>query len=423
EYLEQALKGTKPSRAPIKISGELGIVYRQMDLLEEAKGASEVHYATTLKIGSESEACRALGNLGFVNFLLSQRSHDENLLKIATEQQTQRVESARRITASVNVQGTDRRTRAKVAKDSTRQESIGLTRLSLCYTALGKLAEARETALESLELAYKLDDSTRIVISHCFYGRALLKSDQKEEALKQFSASTLYSPAHILCQEPSEEHRGYLRELIAAGADIDREDKRGYTPWDYTIFNGDEKTQNIIRDALRPLLQGDDVEQQLAQRQKEANVKKAYRELFQEYLRPVLLKGGDEVFQTLRTLYAEALAIDQDRKTLYDGFKFVWYCDFLDIGRLPRSTDDLTNEYVIGTGASRNSMPELAVFFSYRWINHDPKVSSPDDSQHTQYKRMIAALEEFLNLHPETDRNKLGIWIVSRSFCFYCTVI
>ncbi|KAL8863871.1 MAG: hypothetical protein Q9198_010272, partial [Flavoplaca austrocitrina] len=237
EYLEQALKGTKPSRALIKISGELGIVYRQMDLLEEAKGASEVQYETALKIGSEWGACRALGNLGAVNFLLSQRSHDENLLQIAIKQQTQRVESARRIAASVNGQDTDRKTRAKDAKDCTKQRSIGLTWLSLCYTALGKLAEAREKALESLNLAYDLDDPTRIAISHYFYGRTLLKSDQKEEAFKHFNASKGRSPAHVLCQEPSEEHRGYLREVIAAGADIDRDDKHGYTPFDYTIFN------------------------------------------------------------------------------------------------------------------------------------------------------------------------------------------
>ena len=421
KYLEQALKEMKPSHALIDISGSLAVIYRQMDLLEEAKRASEVQYETALKLGSEWGVCRALGILGTVNFELYQRSHDENLLKLAIEQQTQRVERARLITASVNAQHTDRKTRAKNAKYSTEQEPMGLARLSICYTALGKLAEAREKAKESLDLTSDSDDPYRNAISHYFYGRALLKSDQKEEALKHFKASTIFSPAHILCQEPSEEHRGYLRELIAAGADIDREDMRGYTPWDYTIFNGDEH-QNIIREALRPTLQGD-VEQQLAQRQKDANVKKSYRELFQEYLRPVLLKGGDEVFQTLRTLYAEALAIDQEKKTLYDGFKFVWYCDFLEIGRLPRSTDDLTNEYAIGTGASRNSMPESVVFFSYRWINHDPKFSSPDDSQHTQYKRMIAALEEFLKIHPGTDRKKLGIWIVSRSICFHCTVI
>ncbi|KAI4256985.1 MAG: hypothetical protein L6R42_005918 [Xanthoria sp. 1 TBL-2021] len=422
KYLEQALKEMKPSHARVDISGELGVVYRHMDLLEEAKDASEVEYETALKLGSERGICRALGTLRMINFQLSQRSHDENLLRLAIEQLTQRVESARRITASMNVEGTDRKTRAKNAKESTKREFIGLSRLSLCYTALGNLAEAREKALESLNLTYDLDDPTNIAMSHFFYGRTLLKSGQQEEALRHFNASEGCSPAVMLCQEPSEEHRGYLQELIAVGADIDLVDEHGYTPWDYTIFNGDEKAQNIIRDGLRRVLQGN-VEQQLAQRQKRANVQKGYRELFQEHLRPVLLKGGDEVFQTLRTLYAEALAIDQEKKILYDGFKFLWYSDFLDFGRLPRSTDDLTNEYVIGTEDSRNSMPEFVVFFSYRWINQDPNVSSPDDSQHTQYKRMIVALEEFLKIHPETDRKKLGIWLVSRSICFYCTFI
>ena len=217
----------------------------------------------------------------------------------------------------------------------------------------------------------------------------------------------------MLCQEPSEEHREYLQELIAAGADIDLVDKHGYTPWDYTVFNGDEKAQNIIRGGLRRVLNGD-VEQQLAQRRKRANIQKGYRELFQEHLRPVLLKGGGEVFQTLRSLYAEALATDREKRILYDGFKFLWYSDFLDFGQLPRYTDDLTIEFVVESGDSHCSMPEYVVFFSYRWINQDPNVSSPDDSQRTQYKRMVAALEEFLAIHPEHDRKKLGIWMVSR---------
>ncbi|KAL9024989.1 MAG: hypothetical protein Q9180_007755, partial [Flavoplaca navasiana] len=293
KYLEQALKEMKPSHVLINISGELGVIYRDMDLLEEAKGASEVQYEAALKLGSERGVCRALGNLGTVNFQLSQKSHDENLLKLAIEQQTRRIESAQRITASVNAQDTDRKTRAKNAKYSTKQESMGLARLSICYTALGNLAEAREKAWESLNLTCDSDDPIQIAIAHYYYGRTLLKSDQKEEALKHFNASKGYSPAHMLCQEPSEEHRGYLRELIEAGADIDLEDKHGYTPLDYTVFNGDEKTRNIIRDGLRRILQ-DDVEQQLARRQKEANAQKAYRELFQEYLRPVLLKGGDQ---------------------------------------------------------------------------------------------------------------------------------
>ena len=147
KYLEQALEDMKPSYARVNISGELGVVYRHMDLLEEAKSASELEYETASKLGSERGICRALGTLGMINYQLSQRSHDENLLRLAIKQLTKRVESARRITASMNLDGTDPRMRAKKAKESIKREFIGLSRLSLCYTAPGNLPEAREKSV------------------------------------------------------------------------------------------------------------------------------------------------------------------------------------------------------------------------------------------------------------------------------------
>lgn len=412
-YLEQALEGLRSCYSRLNISGELGCVYRLMGLFEDARRAAEIEYETASQLGIASGICHAIGTLGTINYQLFQRNNDQDLLRLAIRQLTEQVESARSITALMNVDAPspDRKTRAKKAQSSTKWESIGLYQLSLCYTALGDLPKARASASEALSLSYDLDDCYHIAKSHYFYGRTLLKSGQKEEALEHFNVSKDWSPAVMLCQAPSEEHRGYLQELIAAGADIDSFDDQGYTPWDYTVFNGDTKTQEIIRDALRRVLKGD-VEQQLEERQKRANTKKAYRELFQEHLRPALLQGGDTMFPTLRSRYAKALANDEEKRQLYDRFKFVWYSDFLDFGRLPRSTDSLTKEFVVRDAGSHSSMPDLVVFFSYRWINHDPGASSPDDSQNTQYHRMIAALEEFLKLHPETHREKLGIWMV-----------
>ncbi|KAL8924718.1 MAG: hypothetical protein Q9208_003908 [Pyrenodesmia sp. 3 TL-2023] len=410
-YLEQALEGLGLCYTRLKISGELAVLYRSMGLLEDARRAAEIEYETASELGLESGICRALGTLGRINYYCFQQNNDQNLLGLAIRQLTEQVESARSITASINGTGIDRKMRAKKAKSSTIWESIGLFNLSLCYTALGDHPKASAMARESLSLAYDLDDRHKILKSHYFYGRTLLKSGLRKEALEQFNVSKGCSPAVMLCQEPSEEHRGYLQELIAAGADIDSVDEKGYTPWDYTVFNGDTKTQEIIREALRRVLKGDDVEQQLEERQKRANTQKAYRELFQEHLRPALLHGGDTVFQTLRSRYANALANDDEKRRLYDGFKFVWYSDFLDFGRLPRSTDSLTSEFVVQEASSHSSMPDLVVFFSYRWINQNPNASSPDDCQNTQYHRMIAALEEFLKIHPKTPREKLGIWM------------
>ncbi|KAL8724556.1 MAG: hypothetical protein Q9166_007884 [cf. Caloplaca sp. 2 TL-2023] len=409
-YLEQALEGLRSCYLRVNISGELGVVYRYMGLLEDARRASATEYETASQLGFALGICHGLGRLGTINYQLFQKNNDQNLLRLAVEQLTQRVEGARSITASMDVPGTDRKMRAKKAQSSIKWESTSLNRLSLCYTALGDLPKARASAWQSLSLANDLDDCHHVAICHYFYGRTLLKGGQQKKALEHFNVFQKYSPAVMLCREPSEEHRGYLQELIAAGGDIESVDVQGYTPWDYAVFNGDTKTQEILREALRHVLKGD-VEQQLEERQKRANTQKAFRELFQEHLRPALLQGGDAVIQTLRSRYAKALANDDEKRQLYDRFKFVWYSDFLNFGQLPRSTNSLTNEFVAQDAGSHSSMPDLVVFFSYRWINQEPSASSPDDSGNTQYHRMIAALEEFIQLHPETHHEKLGIWM------------
>ena len=413
DYLEQALADMEPCHAHIDLSGELCVVYRHMSLFEEAKSASEVQYKSAAQLGFVPGMSRAIGTLGMVNYQLSQQRNDTDLLRLAIEQLTERVRSARSITAWPEHQIIDRKTQLFGKK----RELIGLSRLSLCYTALGDLAEAQAKAWESLCLAHELDDPTDVAMSRFFYGRVLLKNGQQEKALEQFSPYEGRSPAIFLCQEPSDEHRGYLKELIAAGVDVNLVDEQGYTALDYAVFSDDKASQEIIMNRLRQVFQGD-VEQQLAQRQKQASIRKAYRELFQESLRPILLKGGDKVFQTLRHVYAKALSTDERKRSLYDGFKFIWYSEFLRSGKLPRSSDGLTNEYVAEVSQNSHSvMPDFVIFFSYRWINDIPKVSSPDDSQNTQYRRMIAALEEFLKMHPAVDREKLGIWIVRQSYC------
>ncbi|KAL8903869.1 MAG: hypothetical protein Q9207_003640 [Kuettlingeria erythrocarpa] len=414
-YLEQAQQGMRSCYARVNISGQLGVVYRHMGLLEDARRAAESEYEAASQLDFALGTCQALYALGVTNDLLFQKNKDPSLLERAIKQLTEQVESARSITASMNLPGTDRRIRAQKAPSSTKLELIGLSRLSYCFIALGDFPRAIASALESRSLSYDLDNYQLIAKCHYIYGRALVKSGRTEEALQHFNVSEGCSPAAVLCQQSSDENRGFLQEFIAIGGNIDSVDLHGYTPWDYTVFNGDTKTQEILLEALRRVLKWDvvkgDVEQQLKQRQKDANTKKAYRELFQEHLRPVLLKGGDSEFQTLRARYAQALAADDRKRELYDGFKFIWYSDFLKFGQLPRSTDGVTNQYIVSDVDNHSSMPDLVVFFSYRWINQDRNVSSPDDSQNTQYHRMIAALDDFLKIHSNTRREKLGIWM------------
>ncbi|KAG9199716.1 hypothetical protein G6514_008271 [Epicoccum nigrum] len=59
-----------------------------------------------------------------------------------------------------------------------------------------------------------------------------------------------------------------------------------------------------------------------------------------------------------------------------------------------------------------NVIEEIA---QLKWIGKgsakDIPDPSPDDSVHTQYRRMLRAIEQFLDLRKEVDRHQLGIWI------------
>jgi len=410
--LEKALAELGPSLQRVEFSGELGVVYRHMNRLADAKRAFEIQYDTAKQLKFARAMCRAVGNLGMVNYQLSQQN-DDALLDLAIKQLTERVQSARHIKETINIQATDSNTKARWIKDATTWETIGLSRLSLCYAAHGNTKEAITVALESLNITASSEDPTVIAMSRFFYGRALLLDGQRKEALKQFNPLEACTPAIAFCKEPSEEHGQYLRELVEAGADMDFVDQQGYTALDYAVFSGDTAIEKLVLEGLRRRLDGD-VERKLVQRQTEAKLRKGYRELFQEKLRPVLLGGGGgNGLQNLRRVYANTLATDEGKRSMFDGLKFVRYSDFSRFGKLPRSSDGLVQQYISKfDGSYQDDAAEIIIFFSYRWINKDSGVSSPDDIKNTQYRRMIRAAEEFLKLHPSVNRERLGIWVV-----------
>lgn len=413
DILERALADMGPSLQQFELSGELGVVYRHMNRLADAKHAFEIQYNTAKQLKYTRARCRTVGNLGMVNYQLSQQNHDDTLLELAIEQLVERIESARAIKEAVDTEPTDSITKASWIRVATTWESIGLSRLSLCYTACGRAKEAITVALKSLHITSCSEDSTVIAMSRFFYGRALLRDGQCEEALKQFNPPTACTPAIALCKEPSEEHRQYLRELVEAGADMDLTDEQGYTAMDYAVFSSDTATEKLVLEGLRQRLNGD-VERKLVERLTEAKLRKGYRELFQEKLRPVLLGGGGgDGLQDLRRVYADALITDEEKRSMFDGLKFVRYSDILRFGKLPRSSDGLAQHFMLESGGShQGSTAEFVIFFSYRWINKDPGASSPDDTKNTQYRRMVKATEEFLRLHPSVNRESLGIWVV-----------
>ncbi|OJT07177.1 hypothetical protein TRAPUB_1992 [Trametes pubescens] len=398
----------KPSLLCAEIYGELGIICRHLGRLDEAKSALEAQYAMAKELGWERGTCRAVGNLGMINYQLSQTTHDDGLLDTATRQLQDRVEQVRRLKETADG------SRALDWNKLTAWEGIGLARLSLCHTARGNFQEAIETARASLDCNYASGDPTVVAMSRLFYGRALLLGGRRNEALAEFNPAGTCTPAMALCKEPSEEHRGYLGALVEdLGVRLDVVDEQGYSALDYAVFSGDDEAERLVIQGLERRLLRD----QVKRHRTEAYLRKGYRELFQEALRPVLLENkSHDGLQRLRVVYADALAADKSKGELFDRLKFVRYRDFEKFGRLPMSTEGQTqvfNPKKAGEGGEAN----FIVFFSYTWCwNKKAGIPSPDDEEHTQYGRMIGALEAFLAQHPWIDPAKLGIWLVCPIF-------
>jgi hypothetical protein len=77
-------------------------------------------------------------------------------------------------------------------------------------------------------------------------------------------------------------------------------------------------------------------------------------------------RGGDRL-RILRLVYADALAEDEKKNRMFDGFKFMSYSNFRWYGKLPRSSKGLVQRYMTGSGATQpNNVPEFVIFFSYR---------------------------------------------------------
>lgn len=136
--LEEALSDMEPSSHRVEFSGELGVVYRHLNRIEDAKQAFEIQYSTAKQLKLERPMCRAIGNLGMINFQLSELTHNNALLDLAIKQLMERVQSARNIQNTPDNQATDLNTKARWINDAITWEIIGLSRLSLCYSAYGK---------------------------------------------------------------------------------------------------------------------------------------------------------------------------------------------------------------------------------------------------------------------------------------------
>ncbi|OTB07259.1 hypothetical protein M426DRAFT_256954 [Hypoxylon sp. CI-4A] len=410
KVLEDARQETPQNKLRVAITGELGVVYRHMSRLDDAKEVLEDQYKTAQDLGLDREVCRAIGNLGMVNYQLS-LVRDPALIYIAMDQLNERVESSRRLREVATHQLSDPASKFDLMEFSLREEAIGLGRLSLCFQQKGDVEQVVSTAFEALKLQSTQRDSTKVAFARGFYGLALLYADRVEEAVAQFNLPDGCTPIISMCKEPSEEHREYIRKMIDAGADLELRDEQGYSALDCAVYSGDTETQKVIEEGLkRKFIQ--EAEHKLEQQRYEAVLRKGYRDIFQDKLRPVLLRSSDN-FKELRCSYAEALEKDKEKAVMFDHLKFVRYTDFLGHGRLPGSSDGITREVNLDQRYDDND--EFIIFMSYRWVGTDqdatPPLNLPDDPNNSQYRRMLRAIDQFLKLHPNIAPESVGIWI------------
>ncbi|KAK3391171.1 hypothetical protein B0H63DRAFT_132917 [Podospora didyma] len=403
----------------LEVSGELSVVYRSLNNLDKARDICNEQYqvARRMALKGEEEMCRAIGNLGMANYQMSLQNEiepDSELLQLAISQVEERVERARQLQEKLRREDPT----SKTIRKARTWESIGLDRLTLCHAAAGNTAEAVRYGEMSRQMTKDSPDPTVRALSRFFYGQALLRDDQRDKAMEMFNYTApddQCTCAIALCKEPSDEYCEYLTTIVNQGVDLLRYDEQNYNALDYAVFADHAGMQEVILHGLRstPNLAPDDIKQLLDG----AHLKRHYKEIFQEHLRPELSRGGNNnSIQTMRVTYAKLLATDTEKKRLFDDFKFVPYSKFVGHGRLPKSTDKLAITF---EDAAKAHHPEdetdfdpYVVFFSYRWIGRkgDPGYPCPDDRHDTQYKRMRNAIEDFL-AESKMDPERIHIWL------------
>ena len=404
DLMEPILMEMGPTAQRVGICGELGVVYRHMERFEDAKRVLEDQYNTAKQLRLAPAICRAIGNLGVVNYQLSMLNKDSALLNTAVDQLNERVTRARNLQKSRNT-GATSENHDTGSQYANTLEAIGLARLSLCHTARDEGKKAVAAALESLKVTSVVQDSAVVALSRLFYGRALLFDGQYATALEQFNLHDGCTCAIALCKEPSQENHQFLQELADVGAKFDLADAEGYTALDYAVFNNSKVAEDIALSALSKCL-GDNAEHRLKQLAREARLRKGYREIFQDKMRPILLSNSGSRIHEVRQAYLHALDTDAEKCSRFDRLKYVPYEDFVILGRFPRSGDSLTRYF-----SSSSTDVDYIIFFSYRWLNSDPWASTPDDIQNTQYLRTVIAIDDFLKAHPDVNTETLGIWI------------
>jgi tetratricopeptide (TPR) repeat protein len=402
------------------VMGELSTVYMQRHLFHQAKKLLQEQHGLAQKIfrnvtlqesahPAELQMCRAIGNLGMTNYQLAVMSEppDGALLQRAIKQLWMRVDSAKELLVRLVGRRQYETVRA--------WEALGLHRLTLCYAADGKLNEAVSCGKMSRETTEDSSDPTVRALSRFFYGYALWRDGQRDEAVEQWEFAKVgdsCTSAMALCKEPSEEQREYLRILVKERVRMDGYDEQNHSALDYAVYCGDEVTEQVVLQGLA----NTHSESEVGKLREEAHLRKQYRKIFQETFRKELMKERSDCIATMRRLYAKLLDTDETKRQLLDRFKYVRYTDFDGLGRMPESDDGVTLTFSDQNHQQNSNTPtQYVIFISYRWLGKDnqPPSHDPDDADHTQYKRVRVAVTEFLDNHPNASPGNIALWLVS----------
>ncbi|KAM3413738.1 hypothetical protein BST61_g10426 [Cercospora zeina] len=383
----------------IQALNELGVISRRLDNLQTSKNLFQEQYGQAIRTCDEQERCRSTLNLGISNYLLFKSNQNSKLLCLAEDQLRESIRLARRLS---------KRLKSVDLIDVQTLEALALARLSLCYSARDKRREAVGMTEMSVEPTRSISDPFVRAMSNFLHSRALRDVGEQKKALAMVSVCGAMSPIIAFCRQPSQEHCGYLRELLEMNANFDIQDRHGYSPLDYATFNEHVDARDIVVQALKRQFLSTgayaDVNLEIERRRSEAILRMSYREMFQDKIRPVLTARPASV-RDIRVAYDRALDLEKGKTTTFDRLKYVRYAGLIRFKRFPRSSDDIVEEY------SANSTVQHIIFISYRWTTRDPWGKSPDDNERRLYQKTMAAIRDFLDSHPGMDAGALGVWI------------
>lgn len=365
-------------------------------------------------IESDAEICRAIGNEGMSTYNLWQLSSppDPALLDAAFSQLQERITRAQDLQRHISKVDP----RSKYLAMAQTWEIIAMDRLTLCYIAAGKTEAAIQLAEES-QRKQSRQDPTVTAFSKFYYGNALWHDGQTEKALEQWNApSGTCSAPMALCKEPGKEHNEHLQLMADAGVNFDTYDEQGFSALDHAVLSDSPNAREaipIIEKALRSALRltSKDVDREILIRKRQAELRRQYRTIFQEHMRPVLRKKPSGALSELRKIYARFISQDTKERRIFSRYHYMKFTDFVNYGKLPISTSGLDKQFSDGMGETLEPKEDdFVIFISYRWIGGG---NGPDDESGTQWRRIINAVEKFKKVNPHLDTERLGLWLVS----------